>query len=118
MRIEDRPLDTVTPYAGNPRRIPAAAGRAVATSIERYGFRQPIVVDAEGVVIIVGHTRLQAAKQLGLSGIRASDPETFSPPPNRPTSSRRSISRCPPASPCRGHQGLALSPPPVDWIPL
>ena len=68
MRIEERPLDTVTPYAGNPRRIPAAAVCAVAQSIERYGFRQPIVVDAEGVVI-VGHTRLQAATQLGLKTV-------------------------------------------------
>ena len=68
MRIEERPLDTVTPYAGNPRRIPAAAVRAVAQSIQRYGFRQPIVVDAEGV-IIVGHTRLQAATQLGLKTV-------------------------------------------------
>ena len=68
MKIEQRPLDAVTPYAGNPRRIPAAAVRAVAQSIERYGFRQPIVVDAEGVVI-VGHTRLQAAKQLGLKTV-------------------------------------------------
>ena len=37
----------------------------MAASIERYGFRQPIVVDAEGVVI-AGHTRLQAARKLGL----------------------------------------------------
>ena len=68
MNIEQRSLDAVTPYAGNPRRIPAAAVRAVAQSIERYGFRQPIVVDAEGVVI-VGHTRLQAALKLGLDTV-------------------------------------------------
>ena len=68
MKIEQRSLDAVTPYAGNPRRISAAAVAAVAESIRRYGFRQPIVVDAEGVVI-VGHTRLQAAKQLGLKTV-------------------------------------------------
>ena len=68
MRIEQRPLDAVTPYAGNPRRIPAAAVRAVAQSIERYGFRQPLVVTAEGVVI-VGHARLLAARQLGLDTV-------------------------------------------------
>ena len=68
MNIEQRSLDAVTPYAGNPRRIPAAAVSAVAESIRRYGFRQPIVVDAEGVVI-VGHTRLQAATQLGLTTV-------------------------------------------------
>ena len=68
MRIEQRPLDAVTPYAGNPRRISAAAVAAVAESIRRYGFRQPIVVDAEGMVI-VGHTRLQAAQKLGLDSV-------------------------------------------------
>ena len=50
MRIEERPLDTVTPYAGNPRRIPAAAVRAVAQSIQRYGDRsQSTVWDIAGM---------------------------------------------------------------------
>lgn len=64
MQIEERPLDAITPYAGNPRVNDAAVG-AVAESIERFGFRQPIVVDKEGVVVC-GHTRLRAAQQLGL----------------------------------------------------
>ena len=68
MRIELRAPGDLTPYAGNPRRIPAAAVDAVARSIRRYGFRQPVVVDGEGVVL-VGHTRLQAAKQLGLATV-------------------------------------------------
>jgi len=42
--------------------------RKVARSIEAYGFRQPIVVDADGV-IVAGHTRLEAAKQLGLERV-------------------------------------------------
>lgn len=40
----------------------------VAASIKEYGFRQPIVVDDE-MVIIAGHTRLQAALKLGLSHV-------------------------------------------------
>jgi site-specific DNA-methyltransferase (adenine-specific) len=41
---------------------------AVATSIKEFGFRQPIVVDEEGV-IIVGHTRHKAALKLGLETV-------------------------------------------------
>jgi len=63
-KIEIWPLDKVRPYAKNPRVIPEQAVRKVAASIREYGFQQPIVVDTAGV-IIVGHTRLQAAKLLG-----------------------------------------------------
>jgi site-specific DNA-methyltransferase (adenine-specific) len=41
---------------------------AVAASIRQFGFRQPIVVDADGV-IVVGHTRWKAAKSLGLAEV-------------------------------------------------
>jgi DNA modification methylase len=41
---------------------------AVATSLKEFGFRQPIVVDTEGV-IIAGHTRFKAAQQLGLQKV-------------------------------------------------
>ena len=68
MQIESRSPDELKPYPGNPRKIPRAAVNAVAASIERYGFRQPIVVDADGVVI-VGHTRLQAAQKLGMESV-------------------------------------------------
>lgn len=64
MKIEQRPLCELVPYDHNPRvNDPAVA--AVAASIREFGFRQPIVVD-EGGVIIVGHTRYKAARQLGL----------------------------------------------------
>ncbi len=62
--IELRPIDAITPYEANPR-INDDAVDAVAASLKEFGFRQPIVVDAEGV-IIVGHTRWKAAKKLGL----------------------------------------------------
>lgn len=67
MQIEQRPLSDVQPYANNPRTNDQAVD-AVAKSIEEFGFRQPIVVDEQGV-IIVGHTRYKAAQQLGLATI-------------------------------------------------
>ncbi len=65
--VELRPIDAIRPYAGNPR-INDDAVDAVAASLREYGFRQPIVVDAEGV-IIVGHTRWKAAQKLGLARV-------------------------------------------------
>jgi ParB-like chromosome segregation protein Spo0J len=67
MQIEERALSTIRPYDNNPR-INDAAVDAVAASIQEFGFLQPIVVDEEGV-IIVGHTRYQAALKLGLETV-------------------------------------------------
>jgi len=67
MQIELRSIDTIKPYPGNPRQNDGAVA-AVAASLKEFGFRQPIVVDAEGVVI-VGHTRLKAAQKLGLTQV-------------------------------------------------
>lgn len=58
-------LSEIRPYDRNPRIIPQAAVDAVAKSIAAFGFRQPIVVDGDGV-ILAGHTRYKAAQQLGL----------------------------------------------------
>jgi hypothetical protein len=65
VQIECRPLSEIKPYPKNARRIPQAAIDAVAKSIQEFGWRQPIVVDKESV-IVVGHVRLKAAYQLGL----------------------------------------------------
>jgi DNA modification methylase len=67
MQVEMRPITAVRPYENNPRHNDAAVD-AVAASIREYGFRQPIVVDEEGV-IIVGHTRFKAALKLGLTEV-------------------------------------------------
>ncbi|ADV63019.1 ParB domain protein nuclease [Isosphaera pallida ATCC 43644] len=64
MKIELRKLSEIKPYPNNPR-LNDDAVEAVAASIREFGFRQPIVVDAEGV-IVVGHTRYKAALKLGL----------------------------------------------------
>src|ERR1017187_4265617 len=67
MHVEMRPIETIRPYANNPRTNDAAVD-AVAASIKEFGFRQPIVVDEDGV-IIVGHTRYKAALKLGLTEV-------------------------------------------------
>ncbi len=65
--VELRPIDDVRPYEQNPR-INDQAVDAVAASLAAFGFRQPIVVDGDGV-IIVGHTRWKAAKKLGVAKV-------------------------------------------------
>jgi DNA modification methylase len=67
MKVELIDIGRVIPYARNPRRNEKAISK-VAASIKEYGFRQPIVVDEE-MVIIAGHTRLQAAQSLGLKKV-------------------------------------------------
>jgi DNA modification methylase len=67
MKIELRSIRSIKPYPGNPR-VNDEAVEAVARSIQEFGFRQPIVVDAQGV-IIVGHTRYKAALKLGLKEV-------------------------------------------------
>lgn len=61
-------LTDIRPYERNPRIIPQAAVDAVARSIQAFGFRQPIVVDGNGV-ILAGHTRYKAAQQLGMAEV-------------------------------------------------
>jgi ParB-like chromosome segregation protein Spo0J len=67
MDIEIRQITEIRPYENNPRQNDAAVD-AVAASIREFGFRQPIVVDTEGV-IICGHTRYKAALKLGLTEV-------------------------------------------------
>jgi ParB-like chromosome segregation protein Spo0J len=62
------PTEKPIPYKDNCRKIPQRAVDKVAASIEEYGWRQAIVVDKDGV-IICGHTRLLAAKKLGLKQV-------------------------------------------------
>lgn len=61
--IEHMPLDSIIPYARNPR-VNSQAVPKVMASLKEFGPQQPIVVDTENV-IIVGHTRYEAARQLG-----------------------------------------------------
>lgn len=65
--LEYRKLADIKPYQKNPRKNDKAVA-AVANSIREYGFQSPIIVDKDGV-IIAGHTRYKAAKQLRLSTV-------------------------------------------------
>ncbi len=65
LAVEWWPLERVLPYEHNPRVVTDLAIQKVALSLREFGWRQPLVVD-EGGVLIVGHTRLLAAKKLGL----------------------------------------------------
>ena len=77
MIVTDMPVEKLVPYARNPRNNTAAID-AVKASITEFGFRQPIVVD-EKMVVIVGHTRLEAAKQLGLKSVPVHVAEGLTP---------------------------------------
>lgn len=64
MEILMKSVDALNEYENNPRRNDDAVD-AVAASIDNFGFKVPILID-ENNVIIAGHTRLKAAKKLGL----------------------------------------------------
>lgn len=72
------PITAVTPAEGNPRRIPQSAVDATARSIENFGWKQPIVVD-ENMVIVAGHTRRLAALKLGLKEVPIIDATDLTP---------------------------------------
>ena len=61
-------LSEIKPYENNPRIKSKEAIKAVAESIKEFGFKQPIVVDKNNI-IIVGHTRYEAAKKLKLDEV-------------------------------------------------
>ena len=67
MNIINMPIGDVKPYDNNPRRNSEAV-KYVAESIQQFGWKQPIVVDKDHV-IIVGHTRWLAAATLGLEEV-------------------------------------------------
>lgn len=67
MDVQQVAIDKIRPYENNPRNNDGAV-EAVANSIREFGFRQPIVVDMQGV-IIAGHTRYKAAQALGMTEI-------------------------------------------------
>lgn len=67
MEIIMRGVNDITPYEHNPRKNDDAVD-AVAASIKEFGFKVPIVVDKDGI-IVAGHTRLKAAKKLGMEQV-------------------------------------------------
>ena len=67
MEIIEKLVDEIIPYEKNPRKNEEAV-QYVRNSIEQFGFRVPIIIDKDGV-ILAGHTRLLAAKELGLEKV-------------------------------------------------
>ena len=68
MKIVDTPLGEIRPYGRNAKKHDAKQVANVAESIRQYGFVQPIVVDGDGVIVI-GHCRYAAAKELGMATV-------------------------------------------------
>lgn len=70
------PIETLTPYADNAR-INDATVPALKKSIETFGFRNPLVVGKDGIVVC-GHTRLKAALELGMEKLPVVDASALS----------------------------------------
>lgn len=56
-------LSSIIPYVNNPKEHPQVQLKAVAKSMDKFGFKQPIVIDKDGI-IVAGHARFSAAKAL------------------------------------------------------
>jgi DNA modification methylase len=78
VKIEWKPISEITPYSGNPRKISDTAIDKVVSSVKEFGWRQSIVVDRSGV-IIVGHVRYLAARKLGLDRVPVHVAEGLTP---------------------------------------
>lgn len=77
MEIKEIKTDELIPYANNPRFNDGAVDK-VAESIKQFGFKVPIVIDANKE-IIAGHTRLKAAKELGFEKVPCIIADDLSP---------------------------------------
>jgi DNA modification methylase len=78
MKIEMWLTIKIIPFTRNARKIPQQAIDKVAASIQEFSFRQPIVVDKDGV-IVCGHTRWLAAQKLGLEQVPVHVAENLTP---------------------------------------
>lgn len=67
INIKEINIDEITPYVNNPRKNDNAVDK-VAASIKEFGFKVPLVIDKDNTVV-TGHTRLKAAKKLGLKAV-------------------------------------------------
>ena len=67
MNIVEKNIADIKPYGNNPRKNDSAVA-PVANSIREFGFKVPIVIDKDGI-IIAGHTRYRAAKELKLKTV-------------------------------------------------
>lgn len=77
MNIRDIRTCDLKPYENSPR-LNEDAVDLVAASIEEFGFKQPIVVDKD-LIIIAGHTRWKAAQKLGLETVPCIQADDLTP---------------------------------------
>ena len=68
MQIHEICIHDLKAYENNPRKIPEEAINAVAASIKEFGFKVPVIIDKDNV-IIAGHTRILAAEKLGIEKV-------------------------------------------------
>lgn len=66
MDVKQIPIDKIKPYEKNAKKHPEEQVDQIANSLKEFGWQQPIVLDKDNVVVI-GHGRLLAAKQLGMT---------------------------------------------------
>jgi len=67
MKVKTVKIEEVIPYVRNPRQNKDAIAK-VSASLKEFGWQQPIVVDKD-MVVIAGHTRLEAARTLGMDKV-------------------------------------------------
>lgn len=67
MKVKDISIDLIKEYEHNPRNNDKAVDK-VAESIREFGFKVPIIIDANNI-IVTGHTRVKAARKLGLKKV-------------------------------------------------
>ena len=67
LKIEYVDINSIKPYENNPRKNDKAV-EYVANSIKEFGFKVPIVIDKDGV-IVAGHTRYKASQKLGINEV-------------------------------------------------
>ena len=77
MNIVNLKVEELIPYINNPRNNNDAVDK-VAASIKEFGFKVPIVIDKDNVVV-TGHTRLLASKKLGLQEVPCVIADDLSP---------------------------------------
>lgn len=77
LNIVIKNINELIPYENNPR-INDKAVDYVVSSIKEFGFKVPIIIDKDNI-IVAGHTRLKAAKKLGLETVPCIIAEDLSP---------------------------------------
>jgi ParB-like chromosome segregation protein Spo0J len=78
MKVEMKRLDSLTPYARNPKAHPPEQVQKIAASIREFGFLVPCVIDSQGV-IVAGHGRYEAARLLDMAEVPTVNAGNLSP---------------------------------------